>query len=103
MIIARTYARGEIVKKALLALMAALAIGFAFIPASASAAPEGQWRGGYHQGHRGWGNRGTTVVVEQVPVAYPVYPAYNYATYAPTYAVVYCPAFGYYTYAAYCP
>jgi hypothetical protein len=107
MIIAYTH-RGEIVKKALLAVVAALAIGLAVIPASASAAPESQ-RGhhGHHQG--GWGHRGNTVVVEQVPVAYPVaypvYPAYTatYATYAPTYAIVYCPSLGYYQYAAYCP
>lgn len=93
-------------KKAVLALVAALAIGLAVIPASASAAPEGQ-RGHHGHHHGGGGHRGTTVVVEQFPVAYPVaFPAYyapTYATYAPTYTVVYCPSLGYYQYAAYCP
>jgi hypothetical protein len=91
------------VKRLFLALVAAFAIGFAFIPASASAAPEAQRHGGWHNGHHGHHgyNRGTTVVVEQVAVPYAVYP--TYATYAPTYAVVYCPAFGYYTYANFCP
>lgn len=98
-------------KRVLLAVVAALAIGLAMIPASASAAPEDQ-RGYYgHHGYHGGGYRGnTTVIVEQFPVSYPAYyaPTYapyapTYATYAPTYAVVYCPAFGYYTYAAYCP